>query len=194
MKALRLVGLLVLFLGLSVFSVPCHAKPVQLLDYDAQTFFENYKKAYNYYAPHFGTKTLNNDLTLKKEPKSHGKYTFYVNENVYFTVYENKTGRVSSINVTDNGEGIEEENGLPLEATVVILQKVLGLDHEEATLLNKDINHKESMLGAVISVDGEGRTYCKAKQRYIYRLLSTIKIRTIPNDITLYSFVANDEE
>ena len=46
---------------------PCIAKPVQLVDYDAQTFFENYKLICRNYSPLFNGALVDSNLTYQGE-------------------------------------------------------------------------------------------------------------------------------
>lgn len=198
MKALRLVGLLVLFLGLSVFSAPCQAKPVQLLDYDAQTFFENYKLAAKNFSPKL-LPFIDDSLTYEGETSLYRKYKFRVNNKVSVTLYENRGGCVSFLEIESDTvpESKKDENDPEFVLAGIWVNGTLDLKDDERKNLLKGKKQSETYEArSFVRTFSNYSTYSRVNKRYIHNTLEVCGFKTKGNwyNYMLSTYSADDEE
>ena len=192
MKALRLVGLLVLFLGLSVFSAPCQAKPVQLLDYDAQTFFENYKLTCKRNAPVLDSAFPDSGLVYQGDTGLYEKYAFRTRNDIVIVLYENKSKCLSAVEIRDNNIP-SEWNWERLVTPTVTLEVTLGLNKGERELLCRIYERKEFEGEGMMGFIDQSSLFIEAMLRYVH-LRTTVVTTTVGRDSASFFYSADDEE
>ena len=192
-KILMVFAVLVVYLA-CMFASQCMAKPTQLVDYDAQTFFENYKLACKENPRFFNSALATGELTYQGETGLYKKYLFHVGRNATISVYENKSGYVSTVEV-ESGFNNEEEKSSYASSTICV-EHVLSLDRAERTLLNKTKDEKVNFSDTMNVIEGYGKVYGNINKRWIHLTLKFVSVKA-GNDwkkTSLSYFSADDEE
>lgn len=192
-KILMVFTVLVVYLA-CMFDSPCMAKPIQLVDYDAQMFFENYKLACKESPRFFNAALATGELTYQGETGLYKKYLFHVGRNATVSVYENKAGYVSTVEVECGFNSEEEKNSYA--SSTVCIEHVLNLDRAERTLLNKTKDEKVNFSDTMHVIEGYGKVYSNIDKRWIRLTIKFVSVKA-GNDwkkTSLSYFSADDEE
>ena len=192
-KILMVFALLMVSLA-CMFTSPCIAKPTQLVDYDAQTFFENYKLACEENPRFFNAALATGELTYQGETGLYKKYLFHVGKNATVSVYENKSGYVSTVEV-ESGFNREEEKTSYASSTICV-EHVLSLDRAERTCLGDTKNEKVNFSDTMHVIEGYGKVYSSINKRWIHLTLKLVSVKAGSDwkKTSLSYFSADDEE
>jgi uncharacterized protein YcfL len=176
---------------------PCHAKPVQLLDYNAQTFFDNYKLAAKNISPKL-LPFIDDSLTYEGETSLYRKYKFRVAPKFCIYVYENKGGGVSVIEASSDTipEKLNVEITQMYCIVSVCIAETLNLKGNECTELHDKGEKKESGSDKSYKVCYKSSTYSSLNQRYIHQALdfSWFTVKNTKFFATTNTYSADDEE
>lgn len=176
---------------------PCIAKPVQLVDYDAQTFFENYRMAVENVLPK-ALSSVDDSLTYRGETSLYKKYTFRVNDNVSMFLYENKGNRVSFIELKSDAlpEGSEQEINGDFSLANLFLYEMLDFKANEKVNLGREEDEKYEDSESFNSVAVYSHTYSSVNERYIHRRLGLCRFRASGNwyGYVISTYSADDAE
>ena len=177
-----------------MFASPCMAKPTQLVDYDAQTFFENYKLACKENPRFFSAALATGELTYQGETGLYKKYLFHVGKNATVSVYENKAGCVSTVEV-ESGYNNEEEKNCYASSTICA-EHILNLDRAERTLLNKTKDEKVNFSDTMHVIEGYGKVYSNINKKWIHLTIKFVSVKAGSDwkKTSLSYFSADDEE
>lgn len=145
-----------------------YAKPVPLTDYNAQTFFENYELICRNYAPLLDNALTDSSLTYQGETSLYRKYAFRTNGNVLISIYENKAGYVSLVEIKRHMRIDATEDKEMHAQAVICLEYLLDLDPLERRYLNKLEKRSPVLAGELFQAEGVGRTYSQINNRWIH--------------------------
>ena len=192
-KILMVFAVLVVYLA-CMFASQCMAKPTQLVDYDAQTFFENYKLACEENPRFFNAALATGELTYQGETGLYKKYLFHVGKNATVSVYENKSGYVSTVEVESGFNSEEEENSYA--SSTICVEHVLSLDRAERTCLGDTKNEKVNFSDTMHVIEGYGKVYGNINKRWIHLTLKLVSVKAGSDwkKTSLSYFSADDEE
>lgn len=182
------------FVAVLLSTCAANAKPVQLVDYDAQTFFENYKLACKENPRFFNAALATGELAYQGETGLYRKYLFRVGENATVSVYENKSGYVSTVEVESGFNNEEGKNSYA--SSTICVEHVLSLDRAERTLLNKTKDEKVNFSDTMHVIEGYGKVYGNINKRWIHLTMKLVSVKA-GNDwkrTSLSYFSADDEE
>lgn len=173
---------------------PCIAKPVQLVDYDAQTFFENYKLICRNYSPLFNGALVDSNLTYQGETSLYKKYMFRTNNNAFVSIYENKAGGISVIEAKREMCQDNEENYIVLAG--VCVEYTLDLNKSEMFYLDEAAKESEITEKGILILRDNSSVYSKINRRYIHRQIdvSNYPYNEAPIYMTSMIYSADDAE
>ena len=176
-----------------VFSAPCQAKPVQLLDYDAQTFFENYKLTCIRNAPVLDDAFPDSGLVYQRDTGLYKGYAFRTRNNVFIHVYENKANTISSVevrkDVVPNGWNWGEKFVTPTTA----VEATLGLSKGERELLHRVCERKEFEGRGVMGFTDQSSLFIETMLRHVHRRVMILTTEVGGDSISFF-YSADDEE
>lgn len=193
-KKILMVSALLTVCLVCMFAPQCMAKPTQLVDYDAQTFFENYKLACKENPRFFNAALATGELTYQGETGLYKKYLFHVGENAVVSVYENKSGGVSTVEIESKHNREEEKDSYA--SSTICVEHVLNLDRAERTCLGDTKNEKVNFSDTMHVIEGYGKVYSNINKRWIHLTLKLVSVKA-GNDwkkTMLSYFSADDEE
>ena len=182
------------FVAMLLSTCAAYAKPVQLMDYDAQTFFENYKLACKENPRFFNAALATGELTYQGETGLYKKYLFHAGRNATVSVYENKSGHVSTVEVESGFNNEEEKNSYA--SSTICVEHVLSLDRAERTCLGDTKNEKVNFSDTMHIIEGYGKVYGNINKRWIHLTLKLVSVKAGSDwkKTSLSYFSADDEE
>ena len=190
----KVVRTVLFSLVFTIYTASCVAKPVQLADYNAQTFFENYKLICRNYSPMFDVALPDSKLTYQGETSLYKKYTFRTNNYAFVSIYENKAGCVSVVEAKKEKYQAGEAEHIVLAG--VCVEYTLDLSRSERGYLDEAVEKSKKIEKNIMILRDNGSVYSKINRRYIHRLIELSGYTYDGQEVDTVSMVysADDEE